>query len=81
MGVKSSRRAALFIDRVDRAFRRGMLVSEGLNHAGQCIDGCESGWLLLDTSKNRIRRWCDVRDCGNQARQRRFPQRALGDSA
>lgn len=31
--------------------------------------GC--GWLFHDTSKNRSRRWCDMRDCGNTAKARR----------
>ena len=34
-----------------------------------CGDTC--GWLFLDASKNRSRRWCDMRDCGNRAKVRR----------
>jgi predicted RNA-binding Zn ribbon-like protein len=34
-----------------------------------CGDNC--GWLFLDSSKNRSRRWCDMRDCGNRAKVRR----------
>jgi predicted RNA-binding Zn ribbon-like protein len=29
------------------------------------------GWLFVDTSKNRSRRWCDMADCGNRAKARR----------
>ena len=29
-------------------------------------------WLFLDTSKNRTRRWCDMRICGNRAKARRY---------
>lgn len=29
------------------------------------------GWLFLDTSRNRSRRWCDMRVCGNRAKARR----------
>lgn len=32
-------------------------------------DNCN--WLFLDTSKNRSRRWCDMKDCGNRAKARR----------
>lgn len=36
---------------------------------------CASGtcrWLFLDTSKNRTRRWCDMKICGNRAKARRY---------
>ncbi|HZP96779.1 MAG TPA: ABATE domain-containing protein [Candidatus Limnocylindria bacterium] len=32
-------------------------------------------WLFLDRSRNHSRRWCDMSDCGNRAKQRRFQQR------
>jgi predicted RNA-binding Zn ribbon-like protein len=32
-------------------------------------------WLFLDTSKNRSRRWCDMKQCGNRAKARRFQRR------
>lgn len=28
-------------------------------------------WLFLDTSRNRSRRWCDMRQCGNRMKARR----------
>jgi predicted RNA-binding Zn ribbon-like protein len=31
-------------------------------------EGC--GWLFLDTTKNRIRRWCSMDECGGQAKAR-----------
>jgi predicted RNA-binding Zn ribbon-like protein len=31
---------------------------------------CE--WVFLDRSRNRSRRWCDMTDCGNRAKARRF---------
>jgi len=43
---------------------------------GQCADEQGCGWLFVDTSKNRRRRWCDINDCGNRAKQRRYQQRA-----
>jgi predicted RNA-binding Zn ribbon-like protein len=32
-------------------------------------------WLFLDTSKNRTRRWCDMKQCGNRMKARRFYER------
>jgi predicted RNA-binding Zn ribbon-like protein len=32
-------------------------------------------WLFLDTSKNNSRRWCDMSQCGNRIKARRFYQR------
>jgi predicted RNA-binding Zn ribbon-like protein len=40
------------------------------------ICGGEScGWLFLDTSRNRSRQWCDMSDCGNVAKVRRFREK------
>lgn len=36
-------------------------------------DGC--GWIFLDASKNRTRKWCNMRTCGNNAKARRYYQR------
>ena len=36
-------------------------------------DTCE--WLFIDQSRNHTRRWCDMNDCGNRAKVRRFRQR------
>jgi len=36
-------------------------------------DDC--GWLFIDGSRNRSRRWCDMSDCGNRAKVRRFRRR------
>jgi predicted RNA-binding Zn ribbon-like protein len=32
-------------------------------------------WLFYDASKNRSRRWCEMSDCGNRAKQRRHRHR------
>jgi predicted RNA-binding Zn ribbon-like protein len=42
-----------------------------LERVKQCPapEGC--GWLFLDTTKNRIRRWCSMDECGGQAKARR----------
>jgi predicted RNA-binding Zn ribbon-like protein len=34
---------------------------------------CE--WLFVDRSRNHSRRWCDMNDCGNAAKVRRYRQR------
>jgi predicted RNA-binding Zn ribbon-like protein len=33
-------------------------------------DDC--AWLFLDLSKNHTRRWCDMKQCGNRMKARRF---------
>jgi predicted RNA-binding Zn ribbon-like protein len=33
-------------------------------------------WLFIDHSRNRSRRWCDMNDCGNRAKARRFYARS-----
>lgn len=39
-------------------------------------DTCE--WLFLDRTRNHSRRWCDMGDCGNRAKQKRYRSRAAG---
>jgi predicted RNA-binding Zn ribbon-like protein len=39
---------------------------------------CEAGdcsWLFMDLSKNRSRRWCEMKYCGNRAKSRRHYER------
>lgn len=36
-------------------------------------DNCN--WLFYDVSKNRSRRWCEMKDCGNRAKQKRHRSR------
>jgi len=52
----------------------GLLTSEELDRVGQCADD-RCGWLFLDTSRNRSRRWCSMEDCGNRAKARRHYER------
>ncbi len=54
-----------------------VLASDELDRVRQC-GGENCGWLFLDTSRNRSRQWCDMRDCGNLAKVRRFRQRRQG---
>jgi predicted RNA-binding Zn ribbon-like protein len=51
-----------------------LLTSTDLALLRQC-NGDECGWMFLDTSRNRGRRWCDMKDCGNRAKVRRFRRR------
>ncbi|MFN3981880.1 MAG: CGNR zinc finger domain-containing protein, partial [Caldilinea sp.] len=30
------------------------------------------GWIFIDRSKNRSRRWCDMTECGNVEKVRRY---------
>ena len=49
--------------------------------AGPPVRECEGtgcGWLFLDTSRSRKRRWCSMAACGNRAKARRFYQRTKG---
>lgn len=51
------------------------LVSQpDLSRLRRC-DGESCGWLFLDSTRNRSRRWCDSLDCGNRARVRNYVQR------
>jgi predicted RNA-binding Zn ribbon-like protein len=40
-----------------------------LERVKQCPPGC--GFLFFDASKNRIRRWCSMEECGGQTKARR----------
>jgi len=51
-----------------------LLTSAHLQKLRQC-SGDECGWMFLDTSRNRTRRWCDMKECGNRAKVRRFRRR------
>ena len=53
-----------------------LLTSDRRSRLGQCADDRGCGWLFLDASKNRSRRWCDMGDCGNRAKPRRHYQRS-----
>jgi predicted RNA-binding Zn ribbon-like protein len=53
-----------------------LLVSDELDRVKECADDKGCGWLFMDRSKNRSRRWCDMKDCGNRAKARRFYERS-----
>src|SRR2546425_557101 len=48
-----------------------LLTSGERDRVKECASTtCE--WVFLDKSRNRSRRWCDMSDCGNRAKARRF---------
>jgi predicted RNA-binding Zn ribbon-like protein len=51
-----------------------LLVSAQLDRIRVCADP-QCGWLFLDSSRNRSRRWCSMDTCGNRAKARRFYKR------
>ena len=51
------------------------LLSSDLLSRVKICSGDDCGWLFLDTSKNKSRQWCDMKDCGNVAKVRRFRER------
>ncbi len=54
-----------------------LLTSPELERVGQC-PGNECGWLFLDTSRAGRRQWCDMAECGNLAKVRRFRLKRRG---
>lgn len=51
-----------------------LLASEDLGRVRECA-GETCNWLFIDRSKNRSRRWCDMQECGNVAKVRRYRKR------
>ena len=48
-----------------------LLTGDALARVRQCADA-SCAWLFLDTTRNRTRRWCDMKECGNRNKVRRF---------
>jgi predicted RNA-binding Zn ribbon-like protein len=46
-----------------------LLMEMDLTRTKRC-DGLECGWMFFDTTKNKRRRWCEMRVCGNRAKVR-----------
>lgn len=51
-----------------------LLTTGDLSRLREC-GGEECGWVFEDTSRNRSRQWCDMQDCGNLAKVRRYRTR------
>lgn len=54
-----------------------LLTSQDLARVRRCA-GENCGWMFLDTTRNHSRHWCDMKDCGNLAKVRRFRERQAG---
>ncbi|MGH7562982.1 MAG: CGNR zinc finger domain-containing protein [Gemmatimonadota bacterium] len=72
-----------FVDTKDRLDRilwllvgdaADLLSSDQLERVKGC-GGENCTWLFLDESRNKSRRWCEMRECGNRAKQRRYQRR------
>jgi len=48
-----------------------LLTGAEVERVKEC-GGSNCNWLFRDTSRNRSRRWCDMKDCGNRAKARRY---------
>ena len=48
-----------------------LLTSPHLARVRECSgDRCD--WLFVDTSRNHLRRWCSMAECGNRSKSQRF---------
>jgi predicted RNA-binding Zn ribbon-like protein len=57
-----------------------LLVSDERSRVKECAtENCN--WLFLDASKNKSRRWCEMRECGNRAKARRHYARQKAETA
>ena len=54
-----------------------LLLSDRRANVRMCANE-QCGWLFLDTSRNHMRRWCDMRVCGSRAKARRHYARSRG---
>ena len=69
--------APLDLDRVSWWVARSaaeLLTAPDLTFVRECA-GYDCGWLFMDTTKNRSRRWCNMSRCGNRAKGRRHYER------
>ena len=48
-----------------------LVVSERLGRLRACASS-DCGWWFADETKNRSRRWCDMKTCGNREKIKRF---------
>jgi predicted RNA-binding Zn ribbon-like protein len=52
----------------------GILASPDLRLLRECASP-ECGWLFVDRSRRKNRRWCEMSECGNRAKARRYYRR------
>jgi len=51
-----------------------LLISGALPRVRMCA-GVRCDWLFVDTSRNHLRRWCSMDECGNHAKMQRRRER------
>jgi predicted RNA-binding Zn ribbon-like protein len=67
--------ASLLVDRAANA-ALDVLRSDDLERLRRCpLDSGGCGWLFLDRTRNRSRRWCRMADCGTHVKARRLTER------
>ena len=57
-----------------------LLASPELGRLRACANPT-CGWLFLDRSRRGNRKWCEMRECGNRAKARRYYRRHRGAAA
>jgi len=53
-----------------------LLTSSEPNRVKRCGSE-ECSWLFYDTSRNRSRKWCDMKECGNRMKAKRHYSRTM----
>jgi predicted RNA-binding Zn ribbon-like protein len=51
-----------------------LLTSGELRQLRECANP-QCGWLFVDRSRRKNRRWCEMKECGNRAKARRYYSR------
>lgn len=54
---------------------KDLLISDSVKYIKQC-GNC--GWIYLDKSKNRTRRWCNMKACGNKIKTQKYYRKSAG---
>ena len=54
------------------------LLAEGPLDRLKTCGGFGCGWIFLDQTRNRGRRWCEMEVCGSRAKMRRYRLRRVG---
>lgn len=68
-------RTALDLPRWQIAASAGLLLTSADRDRVKQCPGDRCGWVFVDASRNRSRRWCDSRECGNRERVRAHYER------
>ena len=89
LGVEGDACSWVFVDEGDELDRMlwpvawsaaSLLTSDDAPLVRRCASE-RCGWLFVDRSRNRSRRWCDMKSCGNSAKARRHYARKGGRDA